>query len=400
MRKRYGILLIIVLAILALFTYISKQLYYKNLPMVTAEWSMATTLRYQWELKGSLHFAEPVVYDLPVAAEVVQVMTEPGVWVEAEAPLLQVDEEDLYREWLKAKGEEETLAKQLGSRKAEKIKEAIGELKEGDGSETAGGLKETEDGKTETATVESVNYWEKLTEEPENYVSYMAEQQYKDVLQRIGALEQLITDRGFVYAKEAGVVLNVTGTGAKAAGAALLTQGSAEGKKEIIFGLDDKQASYCKVNTALRVMVMQSAIGENGSGSSATEGVQEKEISLAVQRLTYHATSGQYQCVVSTNAPLHMMEGEPVKALLNANSPSYNTVIPTEAIISNDNGNATFFVLDEKDSILGKEPCVVIESGYILEQNETFTALSSAVTNKVITAWDKPLSQRCTVKVQ
>jgi len=400
MRKRYGILLIIVLAILALFTYISKQLYYKNLPTVTAEWSMATSLRYQWDLKGSLHFTEPVVYDLPVATEVVQMMAEPGVWVEAEAPLLQVDEEGLYREWLKAKGEEEALAKQLGSRKAEKIQKAILGSEEEDRSAATEGLKDTEDVKTAEATTEPVNYWEKLAEEPEDYVTYIAEQQYKDVLQRIEALEQLITDRGFVYAKEAGVVLNVTGTGAKAAGAALLTQGSAAGKKEITFGLDDKQVSYCKVNTALKVVVVQPAVGENVSGSSTAEGVQKKEISLAVQRVTYHATSGQYQCVVSTEVPLHMMEGEPVKAQLNASSQSYDTVIPTEAIISNDNGNATFFVLDEKDSILGKEPCVVIESGYILEQNDTFTALSSAVTSKVITAWDKPLSQRCAVKEQ
>ena len=98
MRKRYGILLLIVMAVLALFTYISNQLYRKNLPEVTAEWSMATTLRYQWDLKGSLHYSEPLVYDLPVAVEVVQVEAEPGVWAEVGAPLFQVDEEALYRE--------------------------------------------------------------------------------------------------------------------------------------------------------------------------------------------------------------------------------------------------------------------------------------------------------------
>ena len=388
MRKRYGILLLIVMAVLALFTYISNQLYRKNLPEVTAEWSMATTLRYQWDLKGSLHYAEPLVYDLPVAAEVVQVVAEPGVWAEEGAPLFQVEEEALYREWLKAKSEEEALEKQLGSRRAKEMQEEIW------------GLSEAEAGQEAEVVSESVDYREKLQEEPEDYGTYMTEQQYRELLLRLMKVEQLLADQGFVYAKEAGVVLSCAGTGAKATGAALLTQGSADGKKEIIFGLDDKQATYCKPNTSLKVMLVQPAAEANGNGNSSGEGIIKKEISLAVQRVSYHAASGQYQCVVSTDAPLHMMEGEPVEATFHATSPSYNTVIPTEAVISNDNGNATFFVLSEKDGIMGTEPCVILESGYILEQNETFTALSSAILNKVITAWDKPLSQNGTVKVR
>jgi len=384
MRKRHGILLLIVMAVLALFTYISNQLYRKNLPEVTAEWSMTTTLRYQWDLKGSLHYVEPVVYDLPVAAEVVQVVAEPGVWAEVGTPLFRVDEEALYREWLKTKSEEEALVKELGSRKAKEIQKEIWGSPEAEAEQVT----------------EVVDYREKLQEEPVDYWTYMAEQQYRDLLLRLMRVERLLTDKGFVYAKEAGVVLSCTGTGVKAAGVALLTQGGAAGKKEITFGLDDKQATYCKPNTSMKVMLVQPATEVNGVGNSASAGVVEKEISLAVQQMTYHAAYGQYRCVVSTDAPLYMMEGEPVEATFNATSPSYNTVIPTEAVISNDNGNATFYVLNEKDGIMGTEPCVMIESGYILEQNETFTALSSAILNKVITAWDKPLRQNCAVKVR
>ena len=94
-----------------------------------------------------------------------------------------------------------------------------------------------------------------------------------------------------------------------------------------------------------------------------------------------------------------MLDGQSVTATLRAESEPYDNVIPTSAIVSNNNGNVTFFVLDEKQTVLGTEQVAYLYSGFAIEQSEMYTALSLPVVYPVITSWSKPLSSGAVVRV-
>ncbi len=402
MKRRYGVWLCILLAVLAVLTYTSTQVYKRNLPVVTTAWPVNTSLRYQWQLEGTVVHKEPLNYTLPVIVEVVKFMAEPGQWIEKEQALLQVDTEGLYDAWLSCKMEEAELERQLSiveGQLSAAEKEALqsGEVEE---VQSEGEVKATQaEGKVTAGSDMGQMQMEGSTRSAAFYQYELLSRQLTALQEKIVRIEQIQEQNGFIYATEAGIILNCAGQGkfgTFAAETALMTQGTAEGTKEITFLLDEKQASYCNGDVKLAVDLVQ----RNAEAEKAASAVIKESTALTVSRTYYNAEKKQYQCVVATNLPLAMMNGEATTAQMDATSASYNCVIPTSAIVSQNNGNASFYVLREKEGILGKTDCVQLDSLYILEQNEFYTALAQQVTEPVVASWNKALEAGMAVRVE
>ena len=334
MKRRYGIILGIFLLCLAICTYVSFQVYNSNLPVVRTDTAVSTVLRYNWSLTGSVHHKNTVPFSLTVPAQILQRSVQPGQWVTADQPVLQLDTAHLHLQWLQCKAEEEMLLKKI-------------------------------DGST-------------------SYQKEILELQRTDLQETIALLEQLQLDEGWVKASADGVVL-YTAESKAAANAPLVTIGTASGEKQLTFSLTKEQLTYCEAGTKLKAQVVI--------------GSEKTTLDVFVGQIYYDAAAQGYRCIATTEAALNMMEGQPVTAQFTAVSDQYKTVIPNSAIVESQNGNASFYVLREKRTTLGTQYYAVLQSAYILEQNETFTALSSPVTEPVISFRSKPLTDNAIVRV-
>ena len=333
--KKYGTVLLIVLLILAVCTYVSGQVYRDSLPTVTVENAASGTLRHEWEITGQVYHETQDVYSFPVPVEILEYKFQTGQWVREGDALLKVDADNLHLQWLQCKLEEEELVKKL--------------------------------------------------EKAEGYQKELLQYEYDTLLSTILEIESLIENQGWVFARGDGVVLAASSGKQVPAGTPVMTLGPASGRKQIVFPVTQLQKQYCLPGTVL------SAALTLDTGASTEE--------IAVGWSFYSAAQQQEQCVAITFIPLNMLDGQQVAVTLRAESVSYDTVIPTSAIVSNDNGNVTFFVLDEKQTVLGTEQVVYLYSGFALEQNDTFTALSLPVMYPVVISWDKGLSTGTVVNV-
>ena len=122
-------------------------------------------------------------------------------------------------------------------------------------------------------------------------------------------------------------------------------------------------------------------------------GGKSTAIQLAVDRILYSAERKGFLCTVSTDMAVDMMEGQETFAVLAAESKFYHYVIPAEAIVANNNGNASFYVLRQRETIMGTEFYAVLRTGYVLEQNDRYVALSGAVMEPVIVFSDAALTE-------
>ena len=336
MKKRYGVLLAVFLLILAVCTYASNQIYRNSLPVVQTVETIETRLNYLWELSGTLHYEDKEAYSVPVPVSVAKWAVQAGDRVSSGEPLLQVDAQQLHIHWLQCKIDEEALEA--------KIKKS------------------------------------------ESFAKELLELQLTELQEAIGFVESLIEADGWVTADTDGIVLHLHSAQQAAAGVPLVTVGPDSGKKTIQFLLTQEQTGYCESGTELDVTLLC-------NGKSA-------EVQLAVDRMIYSAERKGFLCTVSTDMAVDMMEGQETSAVLAAESIFYHYVIPTEAIISNNNGNASFYVLRQRETIMGTEYYAVLRTGYILEQNESYTALNASVMEPVIVFADMKLTDRQTVLTQ
>ena len=333
--KKYGTILLIFLLILAVCTYISHQVYQDSLLCVTVAAPQSAALHHQWELTGQLRHESQDIYSFPIQTHVLEYKFQTGQWVSAGNALLQLDPEQLHVQWLQCKIEEEDLSEKL----------------------------EKEDG----------------------YQKELLQYQYNTLQQTIQEIEVLIEAQGWVFAREDGVVLSANGATQIPANTPAMTLGPAAGRKQIVFPITALQKQYCPPGTMLDAALTLNT-------GSATE-----EISAAWT--FYSAVQQQEQCVNVTFLPLNMLDGQTVTATLSAESKVYDYVIPTSAIISNDNGNVSFYVLEEKETVLGTEQVIYPYSAFALEQNEFYTALSLPVPYPVVTSWDKSPSHGSAVRI-
>jgi len=333
--KKYGTVLLIVLLILAVCTYVSGQVYRDSLSEVTVENAASASLRHEWELTGQLLHESQDVYSFPVPVEILEYKYQTGQWVMEGNALLQVDTEQLHLQWLQCKLEEETLSEKL--------------------------------------------------EKAESYQKELLQYEYDTLLSTILEIEALIENQGWVFARADGVVLSASRAKQIPTGTPAMTLGPAAGRKQIVFPVTQLQKQYCLPGTMLNAALTLDT-------GSATE-------SISVGWTFYSAAQQQEQCVTATFLPLNMLDGQSVTATLRAESELYDNVIPTSAIVSNNNGNVTFFVLDEKQTVLGTEQVAYLYSGFAIEQSEMYTALSLPVVYPVITSWSKPLSSGAVVRV-
>ena len=111
--RKYGLLLLVFLLGIAVFTYISRQVYQDSLPIVTAEPTFRAQMRYQWTLSGEVEHKEAVTYSAPVQVHIAERKVRIGEWVKAGTPLLQLDTQQLHIRWLQCKLQEETLTEQI-----------------------------------------------------------------------------------------------------------------------------------------------------------------------------------------------------------------------------------------------------------------------------------------------
>lgn len=227
-------------------------------------------------------------------------------------------------------------------------------------------------------------YLLKKIAESTSYEKDILELQRANLQETIVLLEQLHLDEGWVRASEAGVVL-YTAESRVAANTPLITIGAASGEKQLSFPLTNEQLAYCKAGSKLQVEVVI--------------GAEKTTLDSFVEQICYDAVGQCYRCIATTNAAVNMIDGQPVIARFRAVSNQYETVIPTSAIVESQNGNASFYVLREKQTTLGTQYYVVLLSAYILEQNETFTALSALVPEPVISFWSEPLTDKAIVRI-
>ena len=221
-------------------------------------------------------------------------------------------------------------------------------------------------------------------EESTSYEKQILELRKAELQETIAFLEQLQLDEGWVKASTDGVVLYAADYSA-AANVPLITIGSDSGEKQLAFSLTEEQLAYCKIGTKIKAEVVIAA--------------EKTTLDIHINQVFYDASAQSYRCFATTNDALDMMEGQPVTAHLRATSKEYETVIPVSAIVESENGNASFYVLREKRTVMGTQYYAVLQSAYILEQNDSFAALSAPVTEPVISYWTKPLSNNAGVCV-
>ena len=334
MKKRYGVLLAAFLLILAVCTYVSNQIYRKSLPAVQTVETIGTRLNYLWELSGTLHYEEKEEYSVPVPVSVAKWGVQAGDRVSSGEPLLQVDAQQLHIHWLQCKIDEEALEAQLKKSKS--------------------------------------------------FAKELLELQLTELQKTIGFVENLIAADGWIMADADGIVLKLQSARQAAAGMPLVTIGPDSGEKTIQFLLTEEQTAYCEPGTKLEVKLL--------CGGKSTA------IQLAVDRILYSAERKGFLCTVSTDMAVDMMEGQETFAVLAAESKFYHYVIPAEAIVANNNGNASFYVLRQRETIMGTEFYAVLRTGYILEQNESYAALNGAVMEPVIAFSDAALADGQTVR--
>lgn len=217
-----------------------------------------------------------------------------------------------------------------------------------------------------------------------SYEREILELQKADLQETIILLEQLQTDDGWVKAATEGVVLHIAESKV-AVNAPLITIGAASGEKQLTFPLTKEQLAYCNAGTRLKADVVIDT--------------EQTTLDILVEQVFYDAATQGYLCISTTNAALNMMEWQPVTAHLRADSKKHQTIVPISAIVESENGNASFYVLREKQTIMGTQYYTVLQSAYILEQNESFVALSTPVTESVISAWSKPLVNNTVVRI-
>ena len=329
MKKRYGVLLAAFLLILAVCTYASNQIYRKSLPAVQTVETIGTRLNYLWELSGTLHYEEKEEYSVPVPVSVAKWGVQAGDRVSSGEPLLQVDAQQLHIHWLQCKIDEEALEAQLKKSKS--------------------------------------------------FAKELLELQLTELQKTIGFVENLIAADGWIMADADGIVLKLQSARQAAAGMPLVTIGPDSGEKTIQFLLTEEQTAYCEPGTKLEVKLLC------GGKSTAMQ--------LAVDRILYSAERKGFLCTVSTDMAVDMMEGQETSAILAAESKFYHYVIPIEAVAANNNGNASFYVLRQRETIMGTEYYAVLRTGYVLEQNDRYVALSGAVMEPVIVFSDAALTE-------
>lgn len=217
-----------------------------------------------------------------------------------------------------------------------------------------------------------------------SYQKEILELQKADLQETIALLEQLQSDDGWVKTATEGVVLYIAESKA-AANTPLISIGAASGEKQLTFPLTKEQLAYCETGTKLKADVVI--------------GAEKTSLDILVGQILYDAATQGYLCIATTDTSLNMMEGQPVTAQLRADSKQHQTIVPVSAIVESENGNASFYVLREKRTIMGTQYYVVLQSACILEQNESFVALSAPVTEPVISAWSKPLANNTVVRI-
>lgn len=333
--KKYGIFLLIFLLILAVCTYISSQVYQDSLPAVTTATAVSAQLQHHWTLTGQLLHENPDTYTFPVPVAVLEYKFQTGQWVSAGKPLLQLDTRQLRLQWLQCQLDAQALEKQ---------------------SDTSAG-----------------------------YEKELLQYKLDTLLETLQQLDALIAQEGWVYARADGVVLQAGQPGNLPAHTAAMTLGPASGRKQILFPITQLQKQHCLPDTQLRAVLTLDT-------GTATE-------KLSAGWVYYSAAQQGYLCVVNTHLPLNMLDGQAVTATLNAYSEPYPTVIPTAAIVSNDNGNVSFYTLEETRTVMGTEYIAILRTGYALEQTQLHTALAQPLTEPVIVSWDQPLSHGCTVRL-
>lgn len=332
--KKYGAILLAFLLCVAVFTYISGQVYQDNLPIVTAEPTFRTQMRYQWELTGTVTHKEAITYTAPVQVQITERRVRAGECVKAGTPLLRLDPEQLHIQWLQCKLREETLAEQI--------------------------------------------------EDSESYQKELLEYELAALRQTVGQLEDLEKQAGWIYGGEEGVVLSISESDTVNPKGTLIRIGPADGVKEITFPMTEKQASYCKEGYTLYLRL--------------TPGSKETALKLTEDNAVYDTVQQTWHCVLLTQEPIPVRDGQGVCAEFSPNSPVYHAVIPNSAIVSNNNGYVTYYVLKQKQTTIGTEYYVQLKSGQALEQDDACTALYSSEEDPVVNSWSQPLSNGMPVR--
>lgn len=333
--KKYGIILLTLLVLLAICTYVSGQIYQDNLPRVMAENTFDTQLRYQWELTGTAVYKNAVSYYAPTSVKINVRKVDAGQWVEPGTPILQVDTDQLHVQWLQCKIQQDTLTEQL----------------------------ETSD----------------------SYEKELLQYRLEALQQTISQIEELKKTSGWIYAWEPGVILSVNQSETVGAEGLLAQLGPDTATKQLMFSMTDKQASYCTEGKMLQVTLPQ--------------GAEDVEVGMKPKEVYYDTAQRVWQCIIETKEPTTVLEGQGIRAAFSVSSPVYMSVIPNAAIVSDHHGSITFFVLKEKKTTIGTEYYVALKAGKVLEQDDTYTALYEPVDDPVVFGWSEPLSNGMTVQL-
>ena len=341
LKSKLGLVLLVILALVGGFTYISYRNYIKDVPLVTLTSSVNNQIRSQMETVGSLYYKEELDVALPQGCRVEEVFVTEGDAVENDMPLIRIKVADL---------QVSRLNKQLQIEALEEVEEAGG-------------------------TEGELAYWEKEL-----------------LLEEVAELEKLIAAEGIVKAEGLPVVEDE------------VTEAE-EKEKNVTDGTSAEEiAEEDTTVNPVRVIAQTYKRGDLTNpdvpitlGLPQGGGYLEWQISAKDYKKDYKATArigvlmenltwdapefenGIYTYRSLVAIPDNFVQGQQVKITMNYVSENYKAVLPRTCIRTDADGSAYVYQIDTRTRNYGEEQYVRKLGVTILEQDATNVAILASV---------------------
>ena len=359
LKSKLGLVLLVILALVGGFTYISYRNYIKDVPLVTLTSSVNNQIRSQMETVGSLYYNEELDVTLPQGCRVEEVFVTEGDAVEEDSPLLRIKVADL---------QVSRLNKQLQIEALEEVEEAGG-------------------------TEGELAYWKKEL-----------------LLEEVAELEKLITAEGIVKAEglpaEESTAEVTTDTKAESETA---SDGTAEGEETAVnpvrvIAQNYKKGDLTNSDVPITLGLPQGDCYLEWQISAMDYKKDYKataRIGVLMENLTWDTPeyeNGVYTYRSLVAIPDNFVQGQQVKITMNYVSENYKAVLPRTCIRTDADGSTYVYQIDTRTRNYGEEQYVRKYGVTILEQDDINVAILASVYD-VVEGSSKPLQDMMAVMV-
>lgn len=344
LQKKCGIGLIILLLILGLLTYLSRQIFLALLPKVTVQDAFSGDISTRYTVSARLHYATQEQVISPADCYVVDSFVQPGEEVIKGQPLLQ-----------------------LSTQRLEESRLNLLRLQEAD-----------------TAGVALLSSYERQLLE-------LQIQQRQEVLENI---EQLLSNDGLIAADRSCLVRKVAEKNTLiASGNVLLEITDQQEGAYLTWQLPVDQAVPLSSTVTMELPVISFIDGQ--------ERVTNTEIAVKAARRWYDSQQNLYY--YQSEPFLNMVaweDGRQIPACVESSPRSFNTIIPVSSInFENESTGTIFLLFSAEESGLGYDTVRSL-TVKIQSKTEAYAALESSIAGPVVVYTDKPLYDGAQVLVQ